>query len=49
MDLEVLEDPIHVVVRGALKTAQSDVIQIKKSTSARKVFRIYAEIKRCYF
>lgn len=49
VELEVLEDHIHMVVRAELKTAPFDVMQVIKSISAREFFRLHPEIKRQYF
>jgi putative transposase len=47
--LEVLEDHIHMVVRGVPKMSPSSVMQVVNSISAREFFRIYPEVKRRYF
>jgi len=49
VELEVLKDHIHMVVRAEPKTAPCDVMQVIKSISAREFFRMYPEIKRQYF
>ena len=49
VELEVLVDHIHKVVRLEPKVAPSDVMQIVKSISARKFFKLRSEIKKKYF
>ena len=49
IELEILVDHIHMVVRGVPKMSPSDVMQVIKSISAREFFRRYPEIKRKYF
>jgi putative transposase len=49
VELEILVDHIHMVVRGLPKMAPSDVMQVIKSISAREFLRRYPEIKRKYF
>lgn len=49
VELEVLENHVHMVVRVEPKTAPCDVMQIIKSISAREFFRMYPEIRRQYF
>ncbi len=49
IELEILEDHIHMVVRGVPKMSPSDVMQVIKSISAREFFRLYPEIKKRYF
>ncbi len=49
VELELPEDPIHMVARGIPKMSPSDVMQVIKSISAREFFRIYPEIKKHYF
>jgi len=49
VELEILEEHIHMVVRGELEMSPSGMMQIIKSISAREFFRMYPEIKRQYF
>ena len=49
VELEVLVDHIHMVIRSEPKTAPSDVMQIIKSISAREFFKLRPEIKKKYF
>lgn len=49
VELEVPLDHIHMVVRLEPKVAPSDVMQIVKSLSARKFFKLRPEIKKKYF
>lgn len=49
VEFEVPKDHIHMVVKGELKLAPSDIMQIIKSISAREFFRAYPDIKRKYF
>ena len=49
VELEIPEDHIHMVARGIPKMSLSDVMQVNKSISAREFFRLYPEIKKCYF
>ncbi len=39
VELGILEDTIHSVVRGEIQKAPSDVAQVIKSTPAREVFQ----------
>jgi len=49
VELEVPTDHIHMVVRSEPKASPSSVMQIIKSISARKFFRLHPEIKKKYF
>ena len=49
VELEVLVDHIHMVIRSEPKTAPSDVMQIIKSISAQEFFKLRPEIKKKYF
>ena len=49
VELEVPIDHIHMVVRLEPKVAPSDVMQIVKSISARKFFKLRPEIMKRYF
>ncbi len=49
VELEIPVDHIHMVVRGEPKQFPSDVMQVIKSISTRKFFKLHPDIKRRYF
>jgi len=49
VELEVPVDHIHMVVKSEPKVSPSDIMQIIKSISAIKFFKLYPDIKRRYF
>ena len=49
VELEILGDHIHMVVRGVPKMSPSGVMQVIKSISAREFFKCYLDIKKKYF
>ena len=42
-------DHIHMVVRTEPKVSPADIVQVIKSISARKFFKLYPEIKNKFF
>ncbi len=49
VELEIPSDHVHMVVKSEPKVSPSDIMQIIKSISARKFFKLYPQIKRKYF
>lgn len=49
VELEIPEDHLHMVIKSEPKASPSGIMQIIKSISARKFFRIYPEIKKKFF
>jgi len=48
-ELEILEDHLHMVVRGEPGRAPSEIMRIVKSISAREIFHCFPEIRKRYF
>jgi len=48
VELEVLDDHVHIVVRGESEISPSEVMSVAKSISAREFFRKYPKIKEKY-
>ena len=49
VELEMPSDHVHMVVKSEPKVSPSDIMQIIKSISARRFFKLYPQIKRKYF
>lgn len=49
VELEIPVDHIHMVIRSEPKISPSNIMQIIKSISARKFFKLRPEIKKKYF
>lgn len=49
VEIEILVDHIHMVIRSEPKVSPSDIMQIIKSVSARQFFRLYPDVKKKYF
>lgn len=49
VELEVPVDHIHMVVKSEPKVSPSDIMQIIKSITAIKFFKLYPDIKSRYF
>ena len=49
VELEIVVDHIHMVVRSEPKTSPANIMQIIKSISAREFFRRSPQIKKKYF
>ncbi len=49
VELEILEDHIHMVVISEPKMSPSQIIQVVKCISAREFFKLYPDIKRRNF
>jgi putative transposase len=49
LELEIPVDHVHMVVKSEPKMCPSQIMQIIKSLSARKFFKLYPGIKKKYF
>jgi len=49
IELEIPVDHVHMIIRSEPKVAPSYIMQIIKSISARKFFKLHPDIKKKYF